>query len=101
MRGMAVSLTKDDVYRVAALARLQVNEEEIEALVSDLSRILKYADQLQQLDLMGVKPMSYVLATHTVTRPDVIGSSLTPEEALTNGPDVEEQQFRVPAVLEG
>ncbi|MCI0182554.1 MAG: Asp-tRNA(Asn)/Glu-tRNA(Gln) amidotransferase subunit GatC [Acidibacillus sp.] len=96
-----MSLSRQDVLHVASLARLEVNEAEMESLVSDLTSILEYAEELQQLDLTGVLPMSYVGMLQTVTRPDVVGSSLSDDEALANGPDVEEQQFRVPAVLEG
>ncbi|PWI57257.1 Asp-tRNA(Asn)/Glu-tRNA(Gln) amidotransferase subunit GatC [Sulfoacidibacillus thermotolerans] len=96
-----MSLTKAEIQHVAALARLQVAEEEIGVLSEELEKILAYVDQLQQLDVTGIEAMSHVGVTQNVTRPDVPGISLLPEIALANGPDVEEQQFRVPAVLEG
>lgn len=94
-------LTEQDVEHVARLARLIVTDEEKHTLAGELGRILEHAGELGGLDLTGVAPMSHVGATETVTRPDEPHPSLSPETALANAPDADEQQFRVPAVLEG
>ena len=94
-------LTEQDVAHVARLARLVLTDEEKHTLAGELDRILQHADELGGLDLTGVSPMSHVGAGDTVTRPDEPRPSLSPETALANAPDADEQQFRVPAVLEG
>lgn len=96
-----MNLTKADVEHVAALARLHVTEDEKAVLAGELSRILEYASELQRLDLQHVAATSQIGIEHTVTRSDVAERSLPPEVVMANAPDEEEQQFRVPAVLEG
>ena len=96
-----MSLTKKDVEHVAMLARLHVTEAEQESLSLELSRILQHADELQKLDLDGVEPTSHVGVTQTVVRKDEPQESLALEVVLANAPEVEEDQFKVPAILEG
>lgn len=96
-----MSLTDKDIEHVANLARLQVFENEKRSLAGELSRILEYAGDLQRLDLTGVEPTSHVGVKESVMRSDEPSPSLPAEVALANAPDTDEQQFRVPAVLEG
>ncbi len=96
-----MSLSKKDVEHVAMLARIRVTDEEITSLATELSRILEHASELQKLDLDGVEPTSHVGVTQTVTRRDEPHESLPSEVVLANAPDVEEDQFKVPAILEG
>lgn len=96
-----MSLTKKDVEHVAMLARIRVTDEEITSLATELSRILEHASELQQLELEGVEPTSHVGVTQTVTRRDEPHESLPAQIVLANAPDVEEDQFKVPAILEG
>ena len=96
-----MSLSKDDVEYVAQLARLHVTEEEKESLSAELSRILDHASELQKLNLDGVEPTSHVGVTQTVTRKDEPHESLPVDLVLANAPDAEEDQFKVPAILEG
>jgi aspartyl-tRNA(Asn)/glutamyl-tRNA(Gln) amidotransferase subunit C len=96
-----MSLSKQDVEYVAALARLHVSEDEKESLSHELSRILEHASELQKLDLDGVEPTSHVGVTQTVIRKDEPHESMPPELVLMNAPDAEDDQFKVPAVLEG
>ncbi len=96
-----MSLSKKDVEYVAALARLHVTEVEKEALSAELSRILEYAGELKKLDLAGVEPTSHVGVTQTVVRKDEPRASLPLATVLANAPDAEEDQFKVPAILEG
>ena len=96
-----MSLSKKDVEHVAMLARIRVTDEEITSLATELSRILEHASELQKLDLDGVEPTSHVGVTQTVTRRDEPHESLPAHIVLANAPDVEEDQFKVPAILEG
>lgn len=86
---------------VAKLARLAVTEEEARKLAPQLSDIISYAEQLQEVDLTDVPPTSHTLELSNVFRTDIPSEGLTNEQALANAPDSDGQQVRVPAVLEG
>ncbi len=95
-----MSLTKEEVEHIAALARLELSEEEIARYSEQLSEILDYAARLQALDTSHIPPTSTVLARRATLRPDVPAQGLSTEEALRNAPHAEQKQFRVPPVLE-
>ena len=96
-----MTMSKADVDHVARLARLDLSEQEEVELASELSAILDYASQLQRIDLDQVAAMSHVNGSRTVFRKDEPHVSLSPEIVLRNAPDTEDQQFKVPAILEG
>ena len=95
-----MSLTLDQVQWIADLARLDVSPAEQTQLAADLSAIVDYIGQLQQLDTTGVEPLAHALDLHDVFRDDEPGVSLTVEEALANAPSKNASYYRVPAVLE-
>ncbi len=95
-----MSLTREEVEHIAALARLELTEEEKERYREQLSAILDYAARLQALDTSHISPTSTVLAQRATLRPDVAEPGLTTAQALDNAPKAEQQQFRVPPVLE-
>jgi len=95
-----MSLTLAEVEHIAKLARLELSAEEKERYRQQLSAILEYAARLQTLDTAGIAPTSSVLPPRSVLRPDQPQGSLTPDEVLSNAPHAEDQQFRVPKVLE-
>lgn len=95
---MAVSI--DDVRYIAALARLRFTEDEEARLAEQLSTMLDYVDQLQQLDTTGVPPMAHVLDLADVMRDDASASRITRDDALRNAPDADGAYFRVPKVIE-
>jgi aspartyl-tRNA(Asn)/glutamyl-tRNA(Gln) amidotransferase subunit C len=96
-----MSVTKDDVQYVANLARLQLGDEEAEALKEDMNEILGYIDQLNELDTSDVAPLEHVTdVTATEFRKDEAGEPLSHEEALKNAPDADSDYFRVPRVIE-
>jgi aspartyl-tRNA(Asn)/glutamyl-tRNA(Gln) amidotransferase subunit C len=94
-----VKISKDEVQHIASLARLDLTEDEIEQLQSDLSRILEYVDQLSALDTSAVPPTAHVVVQEDVLRDDVPRPSLPTEDVLANAPHAEEGYFRVHAVL--
>lgn len=96
-----MTLSKADVDHVARLARLDLSEQEEVELAAELSAILDYASQLQEVNLDEVEPMSHVSGQHTVFRKDEPHISLAPDVVLQNAPDAEDQQFKVPAIMEG
>jgi aspartyl-tRNA(Asn)/glutamyl-tRNA(Gln) amidotransferase subunit C len=95
-----MSLTPDDVRKVARLARLELAEADLTHLQSQLSAILDYVAQLQQLDPAGVEPLAHPLPVQNVFRPDEPAPSLPVDAALANAPNRLGDYFGVPAVFE-
>lgn len=96
-----MKITHETVQHVAKLARLAVSEEEARQLAPQLDEIIRYAEQLQAVDLEGVEPTSHPLPLVNVLRKDEPRPSLPREEVLAGAPDHDGEQVRVPAVLEG
>jgi aspartyl-tRNA(Asn)/glutamyl-tRNA(Gln) amidotransferase subunit C len=98
---MAADLTRDEVRRVAALAHLELTDEEIETFTRQLGHILDYARQVQAVDTAGVPPTAHVLAGDPVERDDVSAPCLDRDAALRAAPDGAEEAglFRVPRVI--
>ena len=95
-----MSVTRDDVKKVATLARLSFTEEEETRLVTDLNRMLAYVASLDELDTSQVTPTAHVLPLSNVFRPDEPTASLSQEAALANAPKSGHGHFRVPKVIE-
>ncbi|MEK6693992.1 MAG: Asp-tRNA(Asn)/Glu-tRNA(Gln) amidotransferase subunit GatC [Nitrospirota bacterium] len=95
-----MEISKEQVERVAKLARLDVSEDEKTTFARQLSSILTHIDQLKALDTTGVEPTATVLPTDNVFRDDEVRPSLSQEQALANAPDQAEGLFRVPKILE-
>lgn len=93
-------ISKEQVKRVADLARLALTDEEVELFAKQLGDIIDYAELLNELDTEGVEPTTHVLDLKNVMRKDEPKKWITQEEALKNAPDVQDGQFRVPAILE-
>lgn len=93
-------ISHDDVRYVARLARLELEPGELDRYSQQLSTILNHIDKISELDLSGVEPTSHVISLANVFREDEVRPSLAREEALANGPEVEEGAFRVPPILE-
>jgi aspartyl-tRNA(Asn)/glutamyl-tRNA(Gln) amidotransferase subunit C len=98
---MADLLTRADVERIAALASLELTEAEVAIFTRQLTEILEYARQVQQLDTTGVPPTSHVLAGQPLDRADEPRPSLDRATALSAAPDPAPDAglFRVPRVI--
>jgi aspartyl-tRNA(Asn)/glutamyl-tRNA(Gln) amidotransferase subunit C len=92
-------VTKSDVEHVAMLARLQFTEEEKERLLHHLNDILRYMEQLNELDTTSVEPLAHVIGLSNAFREDVRAACLPREEALRNAPSHDGKFFTVPKVL--
>lgn len=92
-------LTRDDVAHLAMLARIDLSEAELDRMVGELGVILESVAVVQQAPIADVEPMSHPMPLVNVTRPDVVRSCLTPEEALSGAPEVDAQRFSVPRIL--
>jgi aspartyl-tRNA(Asn)/glutamyl-tRNA(Gln) amidotransferase subunit C len=87
------------VEKLATLALLQFDENEKEAIKSDLQKMIGFIDKLQELDTTGVEPLMHMSETVNVLRDDVPGEMLTREQALRNAPHHDSQYFQVPKVI--
>ena len=100
---MSATLTTGDVERIAALAHLELTAEEKTLFTQQLGDILRYAEQIQQLDTKDVPATAHVNTQVGVEREDEPEPSLGVEEAIANAPDAapEGGLFRVPRVIGG
>jgi aspartyl-tRNA(Asn)/glutamyl-tRNA(Gln) amidotransferase subunit C len=95
-----MSLDKAAVAKIAHLARIRVPEEELDRLAGELSQILSFVEQLEEVDTDGVAPMSSVAAQKLRCREDVVTDGGHAEEVLLNGPETAAGFFVVPKVVE-
>jgi aspartyl-tRNA(Asn)/glutamyl-tRNA(Gln) amidotransferase subunit C len=95
-----MSLTLAEVEHIAELARLELTGEEKERYRQQLSAILEYAARLQTINTSQTLPTASVLPARSVLRPDIPGPSLDVKDLLSNAPQADDDQFRVPPVLE-
>ena len=93
-------VSKNDVQKVAQLARLAFTPEEETQLIGDLNRMLEYVAALDQLDTSGVAPTAHVLPLENAFRDDVTRPSLNRADALSNAPLAGQGHFLVPKVIE-
>ncbi|GDX30376.1 glutamyl-tRNA(Gln) amidotransferase subunit C [Actinomycetes bacterium] len=94
------AITRAEVEHVAGLARLGLSADEVDRLTHELAGILIHARDMGELDLSGVEPTSHPLPLVNVVRPDEISPSLDRDEVLAAAPAVQDNQFRVPRILE-
>lgn len=95
-----MSLTRDQVAHVARLARLAFTDEELDRFTRQLSQILEHAEQVSALATTDVPPTAHPLPLRNVFRPDEVGECLPQEKALSTAPEVEQDRFRVPRIIE-
>ena len=91
-------ITIKDVEHVAKLARLELTEEEKEKFTTQLGDVLKYVDQMNEVDTTGVEPMSHAIDFVNVMREDTVNYEQTKEELMKNAPDEENGFFKVPKI---
>ncbi len=93
-------LTRDDVLKLARLARLTITDEEVEKYRAELSEILKYVEQLQNADVAGLEPTSQVTGLKSVMREDeIVDYGVTPDDLLRIAPDTEGRQVKVKRMI--
>ena len=88
------------VRRIARLARIAVSDAEVAALAPELSNILGWIEQLQEVDVSGVAPMTAVIPNHLRLRDDVVTDGGVRDDVLANAPVPEHGFFAVPKVIE-
>ncbi len=95
-----MSMTAEEVAKVALLARLRLAPGELELFTGQLNAIVGFVEQLGELDTAEVEPLAHGVEVHNVFRDDVRCPSLPREDALANAPQRNAESFLVPAVLE-
>ncbi|MBW1895519.1 MAG: Asp-tRNA(Asn)/Glu-tRNA(Gln) amidotransferase subunit GatC [Deltaproteobacteria bacterium] len=94
-----MKITKEEVIHVAALARLNLDEEAIALYTKQLGDILAYMDTLNRVDTKDVPPTSHAISITNAFRDDEVRSSIEREDALKNAPESENGSFVVPKVI--
>lgn len=95
-------IDKEIVKHVAHLARLSLDDKELDAHSAQLTSILSYISKLNEIDTKNVLPTTHVLSTlKNVYRKDILKPSLDVEDVLKNAPSKEDDFFKVPQVIEG
>lgn len=97
---MPHSLDKETVLHVAHLARLQLTDEQAATIGRQLTKVLTYVTQLEELDTTDVPPTAHPLPVTDVLRDDTPIPGLSQQDALANAPDQQQGYFRVPKVLD-
>lgn len=91
--------SRDEVSRIARLARIALNEEELDQIAQQLNTIIDAVSKVQGVDTEGVTPMSHPHSIEAGMRPDVQRTTLTQEQALDQAPAVQDDRFVVPQIL--
>ncbi len=95
-----MSLSRDEVAKVALLARLRLSADELATFTGQLNTIVDFVAQLQKLDTTDVEPLAHGVEVRNVFREDARKASLPREDALANAPKRNAESFLVPAVLD-
>jgi aspartyl-tRNA(Asn)/glutamyl-tRNA(Gln) amidotransferase subunit C len=95
-----MSVDTATVRKIASLARIAVSDSETEAMVAELNNILKWVEQLGEVDTDGVDPLAAVIPNHLRLRDDVVDDGGIRDKVLANAPQAEHGFFAVPKVIE-
>jgi aspartyl-tRNA(Asn)/glutamyl-tRNA(Gln) amidotransferase subunit C len=95
-----MSVDKATVAKIASLARIRMSDEEVAAMVPELNNILGWVEQLGEVDVSGVEPMTAVIPNQLRLRDDVVTDGGIRDQVLANAPAPEHGFFGVPKVIE-
>lgn len=96
---MSERISTDDVRKIAGLAFLHLEPDEVELFTGQLAAVLDHASDMGNLDLSGVEPLMRPIPLSNVMRDDEVGPLLDRDEVFASAPAVEDGQFSVPPVL--
>lgn len=94
-----MKITREEVEKLANLSRLQPDDATLDKLQADINKMLVFVEKINELDLEGVEPLSYMSDEVNVLRADDVKQVITHDEALKNAPDKDTDYFRVPKVM--
>ncbi len=95
-----MSVDQKTVRRIAHLARIKVSEDDVPRLEGELNSILHWIEQLNEVDVTGVEPLTSVVAMKMKQRQDVVTDGHYPKDVTQNAPAAEDEFFMVPKVVE-
>ena len=95
-----MSVDHATVKKIASLARLAISDAEADALVPELNNILGFVEQLGEVDVTGVEPITAVIPNKLRLREDIVTDGNVREKVLANAPQAEHGFFAVPKVIE-
>lgn len=95
-----MSVDTATVAKIARLARIAMRDDEVEAMVPELNNILSWVEQLGEVDVSGVEPMTAVIPNHLRLRDDVVNDGNVRDAVLANAPAPQHGFFGVPKVIE-
>lgn len=95
-----MAVDKDTVRQIARLARLAVDEDQVAAMENELNALLSWVEQLQEVNVEGVPPMTSVVEQQLKMRADVVNDGGYADDLLKNAPQIEDHFFVVPKVVE-
>lgn len=93
------NISRDDVAKLAKLARIEMTPDELDHLSTQLAQILDSVARVSEVAKGDIKPTTHALEMINVYRSDEVKPSLSPQEALSGAPAQEENRFRVPQIL--
>ncbi len=94
-----MKITREEVEHVAHLARLNLNQHELETMTEQLDTLLSYVAKLDELDTENIKPTTHAFSISNAFRGDIVQDSLSRKEALANSPEQNGEYFIVPRIL--
>jgi aspartyl-tRNA(Asn)/glutamyl-tRNA(Gln) amidotransferase subunit C len=95
-----MKISQEEIKKIALLSRLEVKEDKMASVEKELSDILTYVAELNELELDDVEVMAHAVPLHNVFREDETKSSLDHDLALSNAPEEEDGYFKVPRVVQ-
>lgn len=95
-----MSIDLQTVKKIASLSRISVTDAEAQAMVPELNNILGWVEQLGEVDVTGIEPMTAVIPNHQRLRDDVVTDGNVRDKVLANAPQAEHGFFAVPKVIE-
>jgi aspartyl-tRNA(Asn)/glutamyl-tRNA(Gln) amidotransferase subunit C len=95
-----MSVDRETVRRIARLARIALEEEQVDEMAGELNNILSWIEQLGEVDVEGVEPLTSVIVQHLRMREDEITEGGHAEALMANAPESEDHFFVVPKILE-
>lgn len=94
-----MNITNEQVAHLAHLSKLQLTEAELKQMQADMNNMLNFVEQINELDLAEVEPLTYMSDGVNVMREDLVVQKISHDEALKNAPDKDTDYFRVPKVI--
>lgn len=95
-----MKIARQEVEHVAVLARLALDDTELDQLTGEMNQILGYVDKLNELDTDGIIPTAHAVPVENAFREDVVRPSIGLKKALDNAPEAVDSCFRVPKIIE-